>query len=55
MFAFDLGGPELLVLLVVILILFGGSQLPKLAENLGQAKEFRRVSKRPTRTTTPPP
>ena len=43
MFAFDLGGPELLVLLVVILVLFGGSQLPKLAKNLGQAqKEFKK-------------
>jgi sec-independent protein translocase protein TatA len=43
MFAFDLGGPELIILLVVILVLFGGSQLPKLAKNLGQAqKEFKK-------------
>ena len=43
MFAFDLGGPELIILLVVILVLFGGSQLPKLAKNLGQAQtEFKK-------------
>ena len=37
-----LGGPEGLILLVLLLVLFGGSQLPKLARNLGRAqKEFR--------------
>lgn len=42
MFAFDLGGPELVIILVIVLVLFGGSQLPKLAKNLGKAqKEFR--------------
>jgi sec-independent protein translocase protein TatA len=36
------GGPQLLIILVVVLVLFGGSQLPKLARNLGKAqKEFR--------------
>ncbi len=39
----DIGGPELIIILVVILVLFGGSQLPKLARNLGQAqKEFKK-------------
>ena len=33
---------ELVIVLVIILVLFGGSQLPKLARNLGQAqREFR--------------
>lgn len=42
MFAFDLGAPELIILVVLVLLLFGGSQLPKLAKNLGKAqKEFR--------------
>lgn len=42
MFAF-LEGPELIIVAVVILVLFGGSQLPKLAKNLGQAqKEFKK-------------
>ena len=35
-------GPELFIVLAVVLVLFGGSQLPKLARNLGQAqKEFK--------------
>ena len=39
MFAFSLGGPELMILLVIVLVLFGGSQLPKLARNLGRAQK----------------
>jgi sec-independent protein translocase protein TatA len=35
-------GPEWIIPLVVILVLFGGSQIPKLARSLGQAqKEFK--------------
>jgi sec-independent protein translocase protein TatA len=35
-------GPEIWIVLAVILLLFGGSQLPKLARNLGKAqKEFK--------------
>ena len=42
MFGFTLGGPEGIILLVLVLVLFGGSQLPKLARNLGKAqKEFK--------------
>ncbi len=33
---------ELLIVLVIILVLFGGSKLPQLAKNLGRAqKEFK--------------
>ena len=36
-----LGTSELIIILIVVLVLFGGSQLPKLARSLGQAqKEF---------------
>ncbi len=35
---FGLGAPELLIVLVVILVLFGGAKLPQLARSLGQAK-----------------
>ena len=42
MFAF-LEGPELIIGAVVVLVLFGGTQLPKFAKNLGQAqKEFKK-------------
>jgi sec-independent protein translocase protein TatA len=42
MIGFTLGGPEGIILLVIVLVLFGGSQIPKLAKNLGKAqKEFK--------------
>jgi len=38
-----LGTGELLVVLAVILVLFGGAKLPKLARSLGQAQsEFKK-------------
>jgi sec-independent protein translocase protein TatA len=38
----DLGAPELLIILVIGLLVFGSSRLPKLARSLGQAsKEFK--------------
>jgi sec-independent protein translocase protein TatA len=33
-----LEGPDLIILLIVIAVLFGGSRLPKLARSLGSAK-----------------
>jgi sec-independent protein translocase protein TatA len=37
-----MGAPELLIVLLVVLVLFGGAQLPKLARSLGQAqREFK--------------
>ena len=38
MFAF-LDPPEIILIIVVVLVLFGGSQLPKLAKNLGKAQQ----------------
>jgi sec-independent protein translocase protein TatA len=36
-------GPDLLIILAVVLVLFGGSQLPKLARSLGTAHhEFKK-------------
>jgi sec-independent protein translocase protein TatA len=38
----NIGLPELLIILVVVLLLFGAARLPKLARSLGQAsKEFK--------------
>lgn len=38
----NLGPTELIVILLIILLLFGGAKLPKLAKSLGEAqREFR--------------
>ena len=37
-----IGAPELIIVLVVVLLLFGTTRLPKLARSLGQAsREFK--------------
>jgi len=39
----SLGAPELLIVLLIVLLLFGGAKLPKLARSLGEAsKEFKK-------------
>jgi sec-independent protein translocase protein TatA len=39
----DVGVPELLIVLVVILVVFGGAKIPQLARSLGQAHtEFKK-------------
>ncbi len=41
-----LGAPELIIVLVIMLVLFGGAKLPSLAKGLGQSiKEFKKASK----------
>jgi sec-independent protein translocase protein TatA len=43
---FDIGGWEWVILLVIVLIIFGGSRLPGLFKALGQGvKEFRDASR----------
>ena len=38
------GGDDLIVILVAVVVLFGGKQLPKLAKNTGEAlREFRKA------------
>ena len=42
---FGLGGTELMIILFIILLLFGGAKLPALAKGLGQSvKEFKKAS-----------
>ncbi len=38
----NIGTPELVILFVLVMVLFGGAQIPKLARNVGRAhKEFK--------------
>lgn len=38
-----IGAPELLIVLVIVLLVFGGAKLPKLARSLGEAqREFKK-------------
>jgi sec-independent protein translocase protein TatA len=43
-FAFlDLGAPELIIILAILLLLFGGKKLPELSKSLGESmRELRR-------------
>jgi len=44
----NLGAPELLIVLVVVMLLFGAKKVPDLARSLGQAKrEFDDGTKEP--------
>ncbi len=44
-------GPDLLIIVAVVLVLFGGSQIPKLARSLGSAKsEFEKATAKSTPT-----
>lgn len=54
MIGFDIGGPEGIIILVIVLVLFGGSQIPKLARNLGRAqREFKDGIEEAQRETKP--
>jgi sec-independent protein translocase protein TatA len=50
-----LEGPDLIVVLVIVLVVFGGSRLPGLARSLGEAqREFRRGQEEDPGTETSP-
>lgn len=57
-----LGGQELIILLVIVLVLFGGSKVPQLMKGLGEGmKEFKKATRdddevvRPTERTAEKP
>lgn len=51
----NLGGPELLIVLAVVLLLFGARKVPDLARSLGEAQRaFRQGGEAPAQETDPP-
>ena len=48
----DIGPLELLLILALILLLFGGAKLPKLARSLGEAKKEFEAGVKGDKTTT---
>ena len=59
---FNLAGPDLIIILFIVLILFGAKKLPELARGMGQAvreftkakDEFEREVTRPVEPAAPP-
>ena len=46
---FALGAPELIIIVVLVLLLFGGKKIPELMKGLGKGiKEFKNASKEDT-------
>src|SRR4029079_15719884 len=53
---FNLAGPDLIVILVIVLLLFGAKKLPELARGMGQAmREFTKAKDEFEREVTRPP
>lgn len=49
-------GPDFIIVLLVILVLFGSTQIPKLARSLGSAsREFKRGQEEQSATEAPAP
>lgn len=51
---FNLGGGEILIVLAVVLLLFGGAKIPQLMGGLGKGiKEFKKASREDDSDTKP--
>lgn len=56
MIAGTFGGLEIVLILAVVLLLFGGTKLPQLAKGLGQSiKEFKKASREDSHETDSKP
>jgi sec-independent protein translocase protein TatA len=52
----NLGPTELIIILLIVLLLFGGAKLPKLARSLGDAqKEFKNATQEAQKPSEVPP
>ena len=53
---FSLGGPELIFILVIVLIVFGAGRLPEVLGQLGKGvRTFKEESEKPATTTSSTP
>ena len=51
----DIGLPELLIVLVIILLLFGANKIPTIANSLGRSlREFKQGMSGPEKPSAPP-
>lgn len=50
-----LGVPELLIILLIVLVIFGASRLPQLGKGLGQGLKNFKESVKPEEPKNPPP
>ena len=53
---FGIGIPELLIILVIVIVIFGASRLPQIGEGLGKGiKNFRGALREPPEIDVTPP
>ena len=52
---FGIGMPELIIVLIIILIIFGAGKLPEIGSGIGKGiRNFKKATKEPPEEITPP-